>query len=430
MCGIVGAVTAHANGFTGGEAQAFQDLLFMDTLRGFDATGIFYGCTNSAVQIHKEASVGWHFLATDEWKKSKTELIRHGKWIVGHNRAATRGAKTDANAHPFLVEHEERSIILCQNGTYRGDHSKHAKLDVDTEAVAHTIVKEPDLEKALSTINAAYAFVWFDVKENILHLIRNEERPLSLASTKNGTIFFASERDMLLSAIHRNNLAMETPPVHLKAGVHVMYKFKGGTHTIETEELSIDYVPVNFSKVSAPGFVPCLTPSNGSGTSYVSKRDQWLRDREAANQVVNTPGQAMMFLKPSDSPPIKTQEQVDKLVTYAVQERVKQTKFIVEGIDYVPYDEAQDPSKKLSYWAFGKINCINPLDPLDGELVAWSVEGTEKEVLNYITRNMFRATLEYVYRRYYTKKEECLTVIMIKDIETLPLLETEDVIPS
>ena len=214
MCGIVGMCSAHTNGFSSKEADVFTTMLFLDQLRGMDSTGVFGVDKHSNVGIAKAAVNGTDFISTSEYKDWRQKLIYSGLFAVGHNRAATRGEVNDKNAHPFWVDDK---IVLVQNGTYKGSHKHLKNTEVDTEAVAHVLAEENDIEKALQKVNAAYALVWFDVSKQSLYLIRNDERPLYIAYTKdkNGFIF-ASEYETILYACSRHNLELNKKPYLLK----------------------------------------------------------------------------------------------------------------------------------------------------------------------------------------------------------------------
>ena len=71
MCGIVGVVSNCANGFSIKEMAMFAQLLFLDTVRGFDSTGVFGVSNNKNVVIHKDAVHGLDFIQTKEFKEFK-----------------------------------------------------------------------------------------------------------------------------------------------------------------------------------------------------------------------------------------------------------------------------------------------------------------------------------------------------------------------
>lgn len=241
MCGIVGIVTANHNGMTQSEADAFRDMLVIDSLRGFDSTGVFGVSNLGNVGILKAATSGSEFVKHEDFREFHSEIYMRGVFAVGHNRYATKGAVNDKNAHPFWPDDK---IVLVQNGTYKGDHKHHKDTEVDTEAVAHVIAEHPDdIQGALKKINAAYAFVWYNVKNKTLYMIRNSERPLYIADTKSGGVMFASEMEMIMFAAGRNNIALKELPVLIKPGQLLSFKLGSNKRLWEMfeEDLDITY---------------------------------------------------------------------------------------------------------------------------------------------------------------------------------------------
>ena len=104
MCGIVAYLTAYSNGFGYNESKVFNNMLFLDTLRGWDSTGVFGVSNVGNVGILKAAINAPNFMQTQEYKDFMAEAVKNGMCLIGHNRAATRGSVTDANAHPFVIE--------------------------------------------------------------------------------------------------------------------------------------------------------------------------------------------------------------------------------------------------------------------------------------------------------------------------------------
>lgn len=215
MCGIVAYFTGYNNGFMFDEAKAFTDMLFVDTLRGWDSTGAFSVSNKGNVHMLKAALTGPDFIAHKDYKEFNSDAVREGLFMVGHNRAATRGTINDANAHPFVIDD---NIILVQNGTWNGSHNHVKDTEVDTETVAHIIHEEADIEKALQKINAAYALMWYNVKEKAMYAIRNSQRPLWTVRTKRGGEMLASEPTTILFAAMRQNIELAGKPYEIKPG--------------------------------------------------------------------------------------------------------------------------------------------------------------------------------------------------------------------
>lgn len=419
MCGIVGLITSGKNGFHYNENNALRDMMYADTLRGFDATGLMYGTNSGAVQIHKEASPGYRFLTSKEWDSSKTELYTRGKWAVGHNRAATRGDKTaDKNAHPFIVDDK---IILVQNGTYKGSHKHLKDTEVDTEACAHVLSDEKDISKALKSINAAYVFVWYNFEDKTLNIVRNDERPLYVAEAKNGSVFFASEGGILDFALNRNNIDLHLGP-YLLADSHLLsYKMNGNEATETYEKIDIEYVPRK--EDSAP-----FQTMDGS-TTVISTGIHRLTNLMASgkprvpfqrgvttptNSVLSLP-QAMMSLNAAYMP-IRRLDHLNVLQETLTDNR--QRYFTIEGQDYVKINEG-DPNDG-HYFIFGTI--LEPEHELNGELVVWEVDhqggtATEQELMRYVVDGFFKAKLNYMVRRPWGSSGWCTAFYLNDGVE-------------
>lgn len=203
MCGVLGFIANRNNGFHQPEVKAVHDMLYVSALRGMDSTGVFYVTNSGDVQTHKEVGESAKFLKTKEWEATDKELFKNGQAIVGHCRASTRGARTDENAHPFIVDNK---IVLVHNGTINGSHDHLAKTAVDSHAIAHVLAEEPDVATALSRINGAYALIWYNTETRYLYAVRNKERQLFFAKLQDGSMMFASEMSFIYTAAWRNGL--------------------------------------------------------------------------------------------------------------------------------------------------------------------------------------------------------------------------------
>lgn len=208
MCGIVAVIAAYQNGFLDDEKKAFSEMLFIDTFRGWDSTGVFSVHTNHNVHILKDAVPGPEFICHNKYKEFMARLWINGLFAVGHNRSATRGEINAVNAHPFWINDE---IVLVQNGTWNGSHKHVKNTEVDTEAVAHIIQEHPDnVEQALQKINAAYALMWYNVPKKTLYAIRNTLRPLHMVNLKSGGTLLASELETMLYAASHNKMEIKS----------------------------------------------------------------------------------------------------------------------------------------------------------------------------------------------------------------------------
>ena len=208
MCGIVGVISKwHSNGFLAQEQKLMYELLYADTLRGHDATGIIAVHNDGDFSIMKKAVPAPAFLGEFIKSDVDTAIYRKGKAFIAHNRAKTVGENKDENAHPFVIDD---TFAMVHNGTL-SNHKNLKDTSVDSEALAHVFKEAMDqedwkeaMEEALGKVTGAYACVWFDQKRNQICMIRNSQRPLSYVTTGQ-LVVFGSELRMLEWLCSRNN---------------------------------------------------------------------------------------------------------------------------------------------------------------------------------------------------------------------------------
>lgn len=240
MCGIVLAGCAKTLAQT--EVALFEKLVYHDTIRGSHSTGVFAGYKfetgnkEQYVIYGKTAQTGPDFLESKTWKSVKTQdyasatntvLKRSPYFLVGHNRYATMGAKTSQNAHPFV----SGDVTLVHNGTLTNQSllPDHTKFEVDSANICHAINKQ-GIEETLKQLDGAFTLVWYDDRDKTLNIIRNEERPFHLARTELDTWYGASEEEMLMWLLKREDkysLYRSSPKIeeHFECEVGVQYVF-------------------------------------------------------------------------------------------------------------------------------------------------------------------------------------------------------------
>lgn len=197
MCGLVAMVAKTGAGFSYKDKTLFSQMLYADALRGFDSTGAF--CVNKYhnLSMIKSAQPASTFLTTKAYEDFLNKAYQQGKVLVGHNRAATKGEKTDENAHPFI----EGNTCLVHNGTLHSH--KHLKdVTVDSHAITHSI-DERGFEETYQDMNGAFALIWYDAEKKRVNIVRNKERPLWILETDT-VDYIASEPDMLIWLYERN----------------------------------------------------------------------------------------------------------------------------------------------------------------------------------------------------------------------------------
>lgn len=216
MCGLVGIISKLSNGFTKDDIKILKQLIEVDTLRGKDSTGLFY--INEYFNLYgiKNNIPGYDFINTKEYQDIEDDLYLSGIAAFAHNRYATQGATTPANAHPFTSEH----ICLIHNGTIHNFRQFDNTCSVDSEAITNAFAKQ-GYNKVVPDIIGAYAFIWADLKEKKIFILRNEDRPLFVIETPSA-FYIASESRMLHWIVGRNTTLIEKEkPAYFEA--HHLY---------------------------------------------------------------------------------------------------------------------------------------------------------------------------------------------------------------
>lgn len=180
MCGLVAMIARRGAGFNYQDIKQLENLMIVDSTRGRDSTGLVNIKRDREVNFIKHANEPAVLFQSRYWEEFKKEIYSGGMISFGHNRAATRGAVSSENAHPFV----EDNIVLIHNGTLTS-HSNLTKesVSVDSHAITHALQENDDIEEVVKKINGAFALIWWDTKKDKLFAIRNSERPLVITET-------------------------------------------------------------------------------------------------------------------------------------------------------------------------------------------------------------------------------------------------------
>ena len=416
MCGIVGAVTNLNNGFRADEVDSFLEALYYDAMRGMDSTGVFSVNTTGNVIVHKEATQAGVFLKADEIKEFRSDAIKHGKFLVGHNRAATRGVIKDENAHPFIIDDK---IVLVQNGTWKGDH-KHVKdTEVDTEALAHIIHEAgDDVVEVFKKINAAFALTWYNVSTKTIHLARNSERPLFLATLKNGSKFWCSEPGFIRLAIIRNRLEVDKME-EVPENTLISFKLEDNKSFKELERQTLPRFqhPIVVSKTQMDyGEWPY---AGNMAEAFPLARPMPPRHHQRP-AVKHDPARADIdFLTGFHLCPDSKDYYVEHIDAGRMQQKmmaVMQSKQPVELHDYIA---ANDSSHCSTFFVWGTIIIPDDNDILQKFVVYWLLHDTsEMEVLNYISNNIYSVKIT-TSRTNRTSPEDAVVVGLASDVSVI-----------
>lgn len=212
MCGLVGVI----GDINFQDAKVFQQLLFVDTLRGSHSTGVATNDANNEVVTYKRAVSAPDYLQLKQGSAIAGNI--YGDFLLGHNRYATQGAVNDINAHPFTYG----NVTLAHNGTL-GDQSTlpdHKEFKVDSENIAYAMGLTDNPEEVISVLKGAFALTWYNDNKMEFYIVRNQERPMWIAKHKTrDTFYYASEKYMLKAILTRNDIdyTIEELPVGMLA---------------------------------------------------------------------------------------------------------------------------------------------------------------------------------------------------------------------
>lgn len=244
MCGLSGLYTLNINRPPNKAAlDAFLNIFVTSQLRGFDSAGLAvfaqavpkdanskavvrdFSAYRKGLIRHIDAYKGVEQAVDDKFEKIKKKgkyNIPFPRVLIGHSRAATRGAITQANAHPFSFGNNR--FVGAHNGTIHNAEEVYTKLALKKEPLPDTTPPPRDLlaDKATDSeivlyciyrygidavypeIRGAWAFVWWDERDRKLNFIRNSQRTLYYTwDVVSDTLHWSSERPMLAFAFQR-----------------------------------------------------------------------------------------------------------------------------------------------------------------------------------------------------------------------------------
>lgn len=206
MCGLVGML----GNVTEYDRKALMLMMRFDVTRGFDSTGLAVVHRHmDGIKVHKNVGPPEYLFTIDDAFNDKGIYTgTAGKVFIGHNRAATKGSVTNANAHPF---HHD-GVVGAHNGTLTSVSTlvDGDKFEVDSEAIFYNLSMF-EAKDVIKDVWGAYALTWYDDAAEKMFVIRNSQRPLFWTRRKDkDVVFWASERWMLEIALAKANISHES----------------------------------------------------------------------------------------------------------------------------------------------------------------------------------------------------------------------------
>lgn len=330
MCGLVGI----AGNVYGNDLTALKWLLFFDAIRGEDSTGLaVVEEEKNNIELYK--SVGgphclfYEYLVFD---KKNTYAGKDGKVFIGHNRAATRGEVTEANAHPF----HHGNIVGAHNGTLIDSCLKRLedgeKYEVDSEAVIFNFSKG-GIKDTISKLEGAWAFTVYDKEQDKMFFIRNSSRPLYYARRLDNDVMYWSSSEEILK------MALGLAKVHV-GDIKQFEPNKLYSLDMKNSNLKFRDVKLEIADADVRGFTYPITSYGGTGRrNPFVYGDDWSGDdsydlykgQRRTSTTIPQSSLASTMIYPSKAE-IKTMK---LLVGKTVQFKFSDSRRSVQGIEYI-----------------------------------------------------------------------------------------------
>jgi Glucosamine 6-phosphate synthetase, contains amidotransferase and phosphosugar isomerase domains len=226
MCGIVGLYGKGTSQYPASKRNWMLEALVVDSIRGYDSTGLAWLPKNNTdeVRVYKKDVAGYDFVQLKPVLRMADSLTSC-LGLMGHNRSATKGIVTSANAHPFIHKH----ITLVHNGTVSNAEwlitgkDKPKGITVDSDYVSHAFsLEEPN--DILPRLAGSYSLVWFDSDTRTLHFARNDARPMFIIfDAQDEVMYYGSELRMLEFLAERNNIKIEESVYRTEPFIHYTF---------------------------------------------------------------------------------------------------------------------------------------------------------------------------------------------------------------
>jgi hypothetical protein len=129
------------------------------------------------------------------------EFPEHWKQAIFHTRAATVGAISERNAHPFVCIADGRKVIGIHNGhvsNYDMLKTKYQRpwAEVDSEHIFQHLAER----RAMDDLFGSGTIAWFENEQPTIHLARWNYGALECANLPDGSFVFASTREAIVKA--------------------------------------------------------------------------------------------------------------------------------------------------------------------------------------------------------------------------------------
>lgn len=244
MCGIVGGMSSTLNQ---GELNKIKGLMIMSCFRGMFGSGSMVVVPQKktlSIMTHKTELCAAELMCDEDFLSA---IGKSPKIVVTHARAPTKGDNSLDNVHPHRCKH----ITGVHNGTMYRIMDKTIGNDESDSVAVFAAIAEHGVEAFVKESRGAYSLVWLDVKNGTLNFLRNDQRPMVLASIGwNGnvsTMYFASELGQLRYVLARDGVKLDDVKFESpKPWQHVSFPMDV-RHQIEPLELKQYEDPIKYT---------------------------------------------------------------------------------------------------------------------------------------------------------------------------------------
>lgn len=209
MCGIVGGMSST---LSLGELSKIKGLMIMSCFRGMFGSGSMVVVPNKKhlqILTHKTELCAAELMCDEDFLGA---ISKSPKIVVTHARAPTKGSNDLEFVHPHRTKH----ITGVHNGTMHRVMDKTVGADESDSGAIFAAIAEHGVEQFIKESRGAYSLVWLDAKDGTLNFLRNDQRPMVMASigwgagTSVSTMYFASELSQLHYVLARDGVKLDT----------------------------------------------------------------------------------------------------------------------------------------------------------------------------------------------------------------------------
>lgn len=239
MCGIYGIAKSPTSDLSGKDFNKLKKaikLIAIDSeIRGNHSSGVATIGRNS--MIYKSLDESSKFVKTKHFRRALKDM-KDNNILLGHTRFATEGEISVANAHPFQVG----NTIGTHNGCVYNIEKMSKKLDkncpVDSQLIFKSIDTTENIQDAVKYFDSDFALAFIKDDVNILHLCREDNRPLAVGYWKDKKILFYASEDIFLEDAFLDlelDIEVEELPKNILHSFDVNKFTNKGTNCIETK---------------------------------------------------------------------------------------------------------------------------------------------------------------------------------------------------